>query len=593
MTDLDGLALALPWIKIPPTDGPFRGIEPFRPVDAAIFPARREAVNQLFRTLVIYRGVLLYGDSGAGKSSLVNAGLIPLAVREAFLPERIRVQPIPGEELIIERIGVGIGGSGPYLPSVFSSGPDSPSRIVVAANELCRILRSRGNASGPHPLLIFDQFEEFVTLFEEAPRGNARSLAVEAQAQIVDALSELLHDQIVPAKCLLVFREDYLAKLQRLFMRSPELPDHYVRLLPLRVEAIHEVVRGPFEKFPGFFPNEISEELAARITAAVTERSELGFLNLSQVQIVCLRLWRSNRPDELFASAGLEGILSGYLEESLAPLSPAVRSDAILLLTRLVTSAGTRNVVSEDDLLGSAAHGSTDADRLRTALTALTTSSLVRRELRHDAVVYEIVSEFLIPWISRKKEERLSDERRVAERRKRKTAYAAALVAIALAAVVSLAVLLRYGWVTSEARAKELVRNAESARITAESAAAGAQRDLDAARESLRIERRRLTTAEVERNSALVRAGESGRRAQSAEYRQRGSDSLQQASAAKLQDALDTLAVVREQLTQVTRTARELETERRELQARVDSLERRLRIVEQSQLTPGTPSPQR
>ncbi len=41
----------------------------------------------------MYRGVLLYGDSGSGKSSLVNAGLIPEAIRLGFEPERLRVQP--------------------------------------------------------------------------------------------------------------------------------------------------------------------------------------------------------------------------------------------------------------------------------------------------------------------------------------------------------------------------------------------------------------------------------------------------------------------------------------------------------------------
>ena len=47
---------------------------------------------------------MLYGDSGAGKSSLINAGLLPEATRLGFHPERLRVQPRSGEELVIERI---------------------------------------------------------------------------------------------------------------------------------------------------------------------------------------------------------------------------------------------------------------------------------------------------------------------------------------------------------------------------------------------------------------------------------------------------------------------------------------------------------
>ena len=58
----------------------------------------------LSRLIVMYRGALVYSGSGTGKSSLLNAGLIPRAIEEGFRPERVRVQPKPGEEIIIERM---------------------------------------------------------------------------------------------------------------------------------------------------------------------------------------------------------------------------------------------------------------------------------------------------------------------------------------------------------------------------------------------------------------------------------------------------------------------------------------------------------
>jgi hypothetical protein len=60
---------------------PYRGIQPFRYFDHAIFLAREDEIEELVDLVAIYRGVLLYGASGDGKSSLINAGLLPGARR--------------------------------------------------------------------------------------------------------------------------------------------------------------------------------------------------------------------------------------------------------------------------------------------------------------------------------------------------------------------------------------------------------------------------------------------------------------------------------------------------------------------------------
>ena len=204
---------------------PYRGIESFRYVDQPIFFARDEETRKLLRYVAVYRGVLFYGDSGSGKSSLINAGFIPAIMEEGFTPNRLRVQPRPGEEIIVERISTRSDGKPPYLPSSFVKAEDDAARIVLSAAEMKK--RIQELPKDARPLLIFDQFEEFCTLFEEAPRGEAIKEAQLAQETLLKVLLELLRDSMLPVKLLFVFREDYLAKLAKLFALRPDLSDQY------------------------------------------------------------------------------------------------------------------------------------------------------------------------------------------------------------------------------------------------------------------------------------------------------------------------------------------------------------------------------
>ena len=63
---------------------PFRGIDAFRFSDRGIFFARDDESLNLLRYITIYRGVLLYGESGAGKSSLVEAGILADAISDGL-----------------------------------------------------------------------------------------------------------------------------------------------------------------------------------------------------------------------------------------------------------------------------------------------------------------------------------------------------------------------------------------------------------------------------------------------------------------------------------------------------------------------------
>jgi WD40 repeat protein len=396
---------------------PYRGIQPFRYADHAIFLAREDETEDLVDLVAIYRGVFVYGASGDGKSSLINAGLLPAVARRGRLqPERVRVQPRDGEEICIARTAT-TDDEREYLPSMFAAHGEDDARIIVSVQAFED--RVREACETHRPLLIFDQFEELVTLFEEEG-------AEEIRRGVVDMLVRLLREPLA-VKLLFVFREDYLGAVKHLLGALPELVDQALRLRALSADALPTIIRGPFERHPGHFAPEFDPGLAERFCAALAQRFATSDLSLSEVETVALRLWQSDDPHTLLALRGVQGILEDYLGEALDAFSPDLRAAAIALLGQMVTSAGTRNVVSVEDLVSHVRDEDSNLEPplLVEALERLERESrLIRRERRRDIYLYEITSEFLVPWISQRREEarRLRERRRDELRRERERA---------------------------------------------------------------------------------------------------------------------------------------------------------------------------
>ncbi|HEY8835838.1 MAG TPA: hypothetical protein VIM09_09670 [Chthoniobacterales bacterium] len=424
---------------------PYRGIEQFRFIDRPIFFERRDETRRLIRLVSIYRGTLLYGESGVGKSSMINAGFIPAMLEEGFLAERLRVQPQPGGELVVERLALTDEGTAPFLPSRFAADDESRTRLVFSTADVhARLgLEHEGGA----PLLIFDQFEEFVTLFEEAPENREKfAEAAQAQNTLLDFLADLLRDETLPVKLLFVFREDYLAKLSKLFALVPNLRDQHVRLTFPDSSVLKKLIRGPFtcEIPPEHFGHIISEELAEKLRAALEERSEAGAINLTEVQIASLSLWRDPKGESLFDTTPsraevVQKLLEGHLTGSLDRLSAGLREPAVAILRHLVTSAGTRNIILESDLLERLQAAEKIPQTIgKRALAELTDQSrLVRRQRRNEAYFYDITSEFLVPWIQRQRA--LSESRAAVQRlRRRAIVVLGLIVLLAGAAIVTM-----------------------------------------------------------------------------------------------------------------------------------------------------------
>jgi WD40 repeat protein/tetratricopeptide (TPR) repeat protein len=421
---------------------PYPGIEPFSYAFRKVFFGRDTEVEQLVQKLVLHRTVLLYAESGVGKSSILNAGLFPRAIKQGFHPERIRVSPIPGQEFVVERIATG---DGAFLPSLFGA-PTSGKHEVLSAGAFLQRVRTQAAAiprdsEADRPLLVFDQFEEWVTLVQDAVLGGRGEEARTAQRRIADVILSLVRDRVLPVKVMLSFREDYLASLTPLNEEFPDLTDSYVRLEPLAEDRILDVVCGPFTKC-GYTPA-IPEDLAKKIRDEFIKLSG-GPIRSTELQIVCERLFLDVADGSTWDAAylkrkGVPGILEGHLERRLTSLPPAELDQAVALLGCLLTADGTRNVVSEPSLFEAVSkEGKWTAESLRKTLRGLENDArLIVQSARRGVTFYEIASEFLVPWIRT----RTAERRALRERMERRARARKRAVRIAAGTAVGLAVL--------------------------------------------------------------------------------------------------------------------------------------------------------
>jgi len=84
----------------------YPGLSPFQLADASLFYGRERESRALFAQVSVEKMVVLFSRSGIGKSSLLNAGLVPLLEKTKLLPLNIRLndEQLPLEQQFLEQL---------------------------------------------------------------------------------------------------------------------------------------------------------------------------------------------------------------------------------------------------------------------------------------------------------------------------------------------------------------------------------------------------------------------------------------------------------------------------------------------------------
>jgi WD40 repeat protein len=290
---------------VPPGDLPelpYRHLEWFSREHAEIFFGRGKEIRELYERVTSAESspvLLLYGQSGVGKSSLLDAGLLPrlLASHETRYSRRDQSLGLRGT---LERaLGIGAG---------------------ISAAEAWHALEG---SSGKPLLIVLDQAEEAFTRPSPSRPNEPTELAA--------ALKEIFGEpgSRPKGKVLLSFRKEWLAEIESCLAQAT-LPRAKVFLSRLDRAGIVEAITGPavVERLQKRWGLSIQDGLAENIADDLLEdpESNIG----PTLQVLLTKLWgeaikkSASQPHfdrDLYVELKRQGVLlRDFLDQQLAAL---------------------------------------------------------------------------------------------------------------------------------------------------------------------------------------------------------------------------------------------------------------------------------
>ena len=478
-------------------ENPWLGLSSYSEETRAYFHGRDEEAAELARRVQRKLLTVLFGQSGLGKTSLLQAGLVPRLRDEGFCPVYVRVDYSPDSPPPSEQIKQAI------FRATAAAGHWSRPGSSIEGESLWEFLHHRGDllrdAEGRTllPLLIFDQFEEIFTLAQADDAGRLRAkLFLEDLADLVEnrapeALEQRLEKDEADAeqfdfaradyRILIALREDYLAHLESVKSIMPSITQNRMRLARMTGAQALSAVLKPGGRL-------VSAEVAESIVRFVAGGSELANAEVepSLLSLVCRELNTARlAQDRAEISADLlagsrDTILKEFYERALADQPEGVRR---VIEDELLTDSGYRESLAEERVQKALAAAGAAPD----ALARLVDRRLLRIEERLDMRRVELTHDVLCSVVRSSRDLRhereareearrqlqIQQEREAATRRSLLRARAVAAVSAVLMLVAGASAV--FGWVNFN-RARVADAQAQEARLLADQARGDAER---------------------------------------------------------------------------------------------------------------------
>ena len=352
----------------PLPETPYVGLVPYREEDSGFFFGRDDERRIVIANLRASRLTILYGPSGVGKTSLLQAGVL----------HDLRAEVLENATAQADRV--------PIAVCAFRDWRDDPLPVLMNAMQdaACDSLGGDRGARwkpgtsvvgsllawtrGVRLLVILDQFEDYF-LYHGAESG---------EATIAGALPAIVNEPNLGVNVLLSIREDAWAKLDLFEGRIPRLFGNYLRVEHLSRAGAREAIERPVEEWNNRLgPGNRRYTLEPALVDTVLNAAASGGLALTHesaradpgppiseeieapyLQLVMERLWRATLAagsGELTAArleelGGPQQIVENHLLEALRALTPGDQAVAADAFAFLVTRSRTKVAHSASDL---------------------------------------------------------------------------------------------------------------------------------------------------------------------------------------------------------------------------------------------------
>jgi tetratricopeptide (TPR) repeat protein len=189
----------------------YPGTRPFydTDIDGRLFFGREKEIDSLLHHILKENLVVLYGKSGVGKTSLINAGLNQVLRDIGFIPFVVRFDN-PGKELLQEVYDCIEG-----LVKQKNLGYEEGKKGTLLQFFKTAVFREPGGRS-LKPVMILDQFEGIFTQYSPGSRER-----------FTPQLAELANSKVHDVKIIFSIRKDYLRQLDEMTDDIPCLLDGY------------------------------------------------------------------------------------------------------------------------------------------------------------------------------------------------------------------------------------------------------------------------------------------------------------------------------------------------------------------------------
>lgn len=377
---------------------PYVGPRSFDVGESNVFFGRERELQRLTDRLIAARVVLLHAPSGAGKTSLIQTGLIPrLRIEDFTVLPTIRLGYEPPS---------GLAGANRFVLSMLlclEEGQSMDANLPLdqlASMSLAHYLGQRLSTSETSDVvLIIDQLEEVLTI-DPADRP--------ASAQFFAQLGEALRDKRIWA--LLAIRDEYVGALAPYLSLLPEQLNTRLRIDLLSVEGARSALVGPARSAGVDFNDAAAAMLIDDLRRMRIQRPDGSFEEVLgptvepvQLQVVGLRLWRrlfgqtetavsTITEADVQLVGDVNSVLSDFYNEQVARVAQATgvqeRSIRNWFEVRLMTADRLRNQVLRESV--------ESAGLSNQVIAQLIDAYLVRAEQRRGATWYELAHDRMI-----------------------------------------------------------------------------------------------------------------------------------------------------------------------------------------------------